>query len=489
VPSSPITKVLEHLRKTMLLREEDHLSDGQLLDRFLKKRDDADDAAFAALVRRHGPMVWGVCLRIVGHTDDAEDAFQATFLILVRKAAAIKPRDAVGNWLYGVASHASLKARTASARVRAKEKQVTSMPEPAKDQRDDREELQRLLDQALGVLPDKYRLPVVLCDLEGRTRKEVAAQLKIPEGTLSSRLATAHQMLAKRLARRGLVVSGGSLAALFAQNAASASVPPAVVSSTIKTAILVAASKWAVAGVASTKVAALTEGVMKAMLLTKLKVATATVLIISLLAVAGTLISGHISAAQQGQAENVADGGRKGDSNGLGAGAVEKERDFKKQPEELDNELMTKAAQEVSTTPGAPEKKLTVASSDQKAFQGRWRLLQGRGRIAEDEPNWHFEEGKKIWFGYFVAVASPKDFKRGRTATYKLDPSQHPKTIDVTLEDGKEVRGIYLLADDALIICLSKAGAARPSAFTAGTEAGEELLLFQREEPKAKKSK
>jgi DNA-directed RNA polymerase specialized sigma24 family protein len=115
--------------------------------------------------------------------------------------------------------------------VRAKEKQVTSMPESPKEPRDDREELQVLLDQELSALPDKYRLPVVLCDLEGRTRKEVAAQLKIPEGTLSSRLATAHQMLAKRLARHGLAVSGGSVAALLAQDAAAAYVPASLVSS------------------------------------------------------------------------------------------------------------------------------------------------------------------------------------------------------------------------------------------------------------------
>jgi len=276
VPNSPVIQVVEHLRKTVLRREDDTLSDGQLLSRFLQEH---DEAAFAAIVRRHGPMVWGVCRRIVGHAADAEDAFQAAFLILVGKAATVEQPETVGNWLYGVACHAAFKARTTSARVRANEKQVTSMPEPAMDSRDDREELQRLLDQELIALPDKYRLPVVLCDLEGRTRKAVAAQLKIPEGTLSSRLSTAHQMLAKRLARHGLAVSGGSLAALLAQNAASACVPAAVVSSTIKTATLVAASNGAVAGVVSTKVAALTEGVLKSMFLTKLKLVAVTLTI------------------------------------------------------------------------------------------------------------------------------------------------------------------------------------------------------------------
>jgi len=295
---------MERLRKTVLRRDEDSLSDGQLLDSFVRTR---DEAAFAALVRRHGPMVWGVCLRIVGRAADAEDAFQATFLILVRKAAAVKPREAVGNWLYGVARHAALKARTACSKVRAREKQVTTMPEPAADWCDAREELHVHLDQELSRLPDKYRLPLVLCDLECRTRKDVAAQLKIPQGTLSSRLATAHQMLAKRLARHGLAVTGASLAAFFAQNAASASVPVSVVSSTVKTATLVAASQGGVTGVVETKVAALTEGVMKAMFLAKLKAVTAMLLVAGMIAFGAGLLVHHTSAGQQTKAEENAD--------------------------------------------------------------------------------------------------------------------------------------------------------------------------------------
>jgi RNA polymerase sigma factor (sigma-70 family) len=297
VPGSPLVKVMEHLRKTVLRREEESLSDGQLVDRFVEKR---DEVAFAALVRRHGPMVWGVCQRIVGNHEDADDAFQAAFLVLVRKAAAVKPREAVGNWLYGVACHTALKARAASSKVRSKEKQVTSMPEPARERNDDREELQRLFDQELSAMPDKYRLPVVLCELEGRTRKAVAAQLKVPQGTLSSRLATAHRMLAKRLARRGLAVSGGSLAALFAQNAASACVPAAVVASTIKNATLVAASNGAVAGVVSARVAALTAGAMKAMLISKLKPVIAVVMVLGF-GTGATVHTYRTASAQSGQ--------------------------------------------------------------------------------------------------------------------------------------------------------------------------------------------
>ena len=121
-------------------------------------------------------------------------------------------------------------------------------------------------------------------------------------------------------------------------------------------------------------------------------------------------------------------------------------------------------------------------------IHGLWRLTGVRNGVPEREPDWRFEDGT-IVFSYFVAVASPIDLKRGVSATYKLDPSQKPSTIDLKLGSGQEVRGIYLLADDVLIICLSKPGAARPSEFILNTEVGQELLVFQREEPKARNLK
>src|SRR5437660_2715419 len=145
-------------------------SDGQLLHGFCTRR---DEAAFAALVRRHGPMVLGVCRRVLRNEHDAEDAFQATFLVLARKAASVRPREMVGNWLYGVAYRTALEARRAAARRRRKESQVR---EPAQaETADDRwQELRPVLDRELAGLPDRYRVALVLCDLEGKTRKEVA---------------------------------------------------------------------------------------------------------------------------------------------------------------------------------------------------------------------------------------------------------------------------------------------------------------------------
>ena len=142
--------VLERLRKAALARDGCGLSDGQLLERYLTDR---DAAAFAALVRRHGPMVWGVCRRVAGNGPDAEDAFQATFLVLVRKAGSLRSRELVGNWLYGVAYRTALKARTVAARRRARERQVEQMPHPEVGPDEAWSDLQPLLDRELERLP------------------------------------------------------------------------------------------------------------------------------------------------------------------------------------------------------------------------------------------------------------------------------------------------------------------------------------------------
>jgi RNA polymerase sigma factor (sigma-70 family) len=257
--------VLQHLRRTAMLQDGAGLTDGQLLGCFIEQR---DEIAFAALVRRHGPMVWGVCRRVLGNHHDAEDAFQAAFLVLIRKAASIVPREMVGNWLYGVAHTTALRAKVLAAKRRAKERQVAYLPEieVVEQGPDFWCALQPLLDQELSRLPVKYRVPIVLCDLEGKSLKEAARQLGWPHGTVAGRLARARALLAKRLARHGLAVSGGALAAVLTQNVVSAGVPVSVVSSAIQAGALVAARQAVLAGVVSPQVAALTEGVVKAML-------------------------------------------------------------------------------------------------------------------------------------------------------------------------------------------------------------------------------
>src|SRR5205814_1898208 len=168
------------------------------------------------------PMVWGVCRRILSNHHDAEDALQATFLVLIRKAASVRPNSMVGNWLYGVARQTALKARATAAKRRTRVRQVVDMPDPAAKEQELSGDLHALLDQELSRLPDKYRVAIVLCDLEGETRKQAARQLGLPEGTLSARLARGRAMLAKRLSRHGLTISAGTLAAVITHNAASA---------------------------------------------------------------------------------------------------------------------------------------------------------------------------------------------------------------------------------------------------------------------------
>src|SRR5262245_23074514 len=278
--TSQMSDVIQHLRSAVLQDDGAGLTEGQLLEGFLSRQ---DEAALAALVLRHAPMVWGVCRRILRNDHDAEDAFQATFLVLVKKAASIAYPELLANWLYGVAYQTARKARATAARRRARERQVPEMPEPVVEPRGPQHDLQSLLDQELSRLPAKYRVPIVLCDLEGKTRPEAARELGCPEGTVAGRLARARGMLAKRLVRHGLVLSGGSLAAALVQEAASACVPTAVLSSTIKAASLFAAGPAAAPGGSSAAVAALTEGVLQSMWLTKLKTAVALLLAVLVL--------------------------------------------------------------------------------------------------------------------------------------------------------------------------------------------------------------
>jgi RNA polymerase sigma factor (sigma-70 family) len=264
---------MAHVRSVMVNQDAAGLGDGELLKRYVRHK---DEAALEVLVRRHGPMVMGVCRRVLHHAHDAEDAFQATFLVLVRKAATLQAPGMIGSWLYGVAYRTALDARKAAAKRRAKEAKVAAHSPIPEDTWAD---LRPVLDQELERLPDKYRAVVVLCDLEGKTRREAARHLGCPEGTVASRLASARTLLAKRLLRHGLSISGGALAAVLSQNA-SACVPTAVVASTTHAAAALAAGQ-AMAGLISANILALTEGVVKSMFLTKLKIAGALTLTVA----------------------------------------------------------------------------------------------------------------------------------------------------------------------------------------------------------------
>jgi RNA polymerase sigma factor (sigma-70 family) len=284
--------LLRHLRQASLLQ--DSLTDGRLLEDFISRR---DDAAFTALLRRHGPMVWGVCRRTLTNDADAEDAFQATFLVLVRKAASLARRAAVANWLYGVARRTALKAKAMNLSRRAKERAAGAIPRPAAEEEIWQELLPRL-DDELSRLPDRYRTAIVLCDLEGMTVRDAAGRLRCPQGTVASRLARGRALLARRLARRGPALSGAVLAAAFTRGAASAGMPPPrVVAFTTRAAKLAAAGQTA--GALSAGVAALTEGVLKTMLLTKLRLTTVIVLALAVLGTGAGLFLGYGQAGEK----------------------------------------------------------------------------------------------------------------------------------------------------------------------------------------------
>ena len=268
MPTSPLEPLLQHVRRAAPPPEAS-LTDGQLVDLFLAAR---DEAAFAELVRRHGPMVLGVCRRVLGHAQDAEDAFQAAFLVLARKAASVVPREMVGNWLHGVAYRTALKAKSLAARRRDKERQVVEMPRPEQPDADALADLQARLDRELDRLPANYRAAVVLCDLEGKPRHEAAVQLGVPEGTLSSRLARGRRLLSRRLG------APGAIGVTISECGATAQVPSSLMVSTVKAGVLLASGE-AAAAVAPATVVAITEGVLHAMFLDKLKWLMATVVV------------------------------------------------------------------------------------------------------------------------------------------------------------------------------------------------------------------
>jgi RNA polymerase sigma factor (sigma-70 family) len=248
----------------MAVSTADAVEDQQLLDRFVKRR---DEAAFEALLRRYGHLVWGLCRRILNDHHDADDAFQATFLVLVRKAGLIGRRDLLGPWLYGVAYRIAVRARTSAAKRHAREQQVRTKTHTDPGMDLEWRDLRNVLDEEVQRLPEKYRVPFILCHLEGKTNEEAARLLGCPKGTILSRLARARERLRLRLTRRGLMFSAGGLSALLTYEAA-VGAPVGLTGSTLKAALPIVSGQ--AAGVVAAPVAALIQGELKTMLISKL---------------------------------------------------------------------------------------------------------------------------------------------------------------------------------------------------------------------------
>jgi RNA polymerase sigma factor (sigma-70 family) len=290
-----LADVLEHLRRVVGPRAAAGTTDHDLLERFVTRR---EPAAFEALLAWHGPMVLRVCHGLLADPHAVEDAFQATFLVLLRRAASIRRRELLANWLYGVAHRVARRARANAFRQKAREQDgVDALAAKPTDDPEARD-LGRVLHEELDRLPAKYRSPLILCYLRGMTQAEAAAELGWTSGAVRGRLDRARQRLQSRLARRGVGPSAGVLAAALAGDAEG--MPPALVTRILDAAVRTAAGEAARGGLVAPSAVALAEGVVRSMVLTKVKIGVTLVLALAVLTGGTGVIRHQWLAAQQG---------------------------------------------------------------------------------------------------------------------------------------------------------------------------------------------
>jgi RNA polymerase sigma factor (sigma-70 family) len=402
------------------------LPDDQLLERFVRLR---DETAFEALLHRHGPLVFGVCRKLLYDVHDAEDAFQATFLVLARKAGSVAPRSLVGHWLYGVASRVAARARKTALR-RARElsgADLSAVPGAAEEADSD---LAPLLHEEVRRLPNKYRLPVVLCYLEGKTNEEAAHQLQWPVGTVKGRLNRARALLRVRLTRRGLVLSAGWLTAALVP--AASAVPAGLVEVTAKAGMCFAAGDAAAGGLASAQAVALTKGVLHTMFLSKLKIVAALVLSVAVLAGSGAIVH-HTVAAEPARADEQ-------------------------------------------------DKTADKAKEDKDAILGDWKVAEVE---VDGKDGAGTQKGEEFKGAMMTITADKIVLKRGEKSIdlgYQLDPAAKPKAIDLDNGIGKSWMGVYSLDGNTLKICWPREpGGDRPA--EVGTKEGSNsyLVVLKRE--------
>ncbi|HLN31397.1 MAG TPA: sigma-70 family RNA polymerase sigma factor [Gemmataceae bacterium] len=277
-------------------------ADGELLRQFTLHR---DQPAFAALVRRHGRLVWGVCRHVLRHDQDAEDAFQATFLVLALKAGSIRKQETVASWLHGAAYRRAMQIKRKAARRRAHEDRARQDRSGNSSSEEALRDLQELLDLEVQRLPDKYRAPFVLCCLEGMSKAEAASQLGWKEGTVSGRLARARLQLLQRLAKQGVALSAALSVAALATTAASAAPPAELVQATVRT-MMAVVQQGTLSGVVSTEIVSTVRGVSRALAAAKIKVITALLLMAGAAAGSATVLLQPAGVVQQAVAKQEA---------------------------------------------------------------------------------------------------------------------------------------------------------------------------------------
>jgi RNA polymerase sigma factor (sigma-70 family) len=396
-----------------------NVSDADLLERFVTSR---DEAAFATLMARHGPMVFGVCRRLLRHAQDAEDAFQATFLILVRKAASIGKRELLGNWLYGVAMRVASRTRVIAAKHRTREAMNMERSAEARCEPVEPTDVSATIAEEVQRLPAKYRIPIVLYYLEGNTSEDVAGMLHCPLGTIKTRLSRAREMLRNRLTRRGLALSAAAFSTALLAETPAASLPPALIDSTLKAAMSFAAGDAAAGGCVSATESALTKGVLHTMFVTKMKIGAASVLALSVLIGGVGTFAYHLRATE-------------------------------------DN-----------------AKKL-----DKEKIQGEWKVdsAKANGQAPQGE------EADRIKDATWTITADKITitFKgEDRISTYEIDPAAKPKTIDIMSEKEGTFKGIYKVEGDTLTICsaIGRPARERPTEFDSKEGSGTMLIVLKR---------
>jgi len=291
-----LNRVVEYLRRAAGPKGASALADSQLLERFVEE---GDAAAFEVLVWRHGGMVLHVCRRHLRRHHDVEDAFQATFLVLVRRARSIRKGQSLSSWLYKVAYRVAVRARREAARRIDVEESLLARQVPEASTHVSKADLSLVVLEELNRLREKYRLPLVLCYLKGLTTAEAAKQLGCPEGTIHSRMSAARDQIRKRLTRRGFTLPAAGLGTLFCTSADAAVVPARLVTAAMQT-VLAAKSGKALVGGAAPKIVALAEGVLKSMLMTKLRLGGLALVALCVISVAVGQLMPVVFADKQG---------------------------------------------------------------------------------------------------------------------------------------------------------------------------------------------
>jgi RNA polymerase sigma factor (sigma-70 family) len=440
--------LLSFIRRLPVAHGHSELPDVELLRRFAVT---GEESAFVALMHRHGAMVLSVCQSVLREGPDAEDAFQATFLVLVRSARTIRKPPSLASWLHGVAHRLATKVRAEAARRRAHERKALPMPNGEPHQDVDWRDLRPMLHDEVARLPERYRLPFVLCHLEGKTNEEAAGLLGLPRGTILSRLSRARERLRGRLERRGLAPTSASLAALLARGPAGAAVPAVLAEGTLRAALAFTTSQGAAGGVAA-PVLALVNGSLRAAALTVRLKLTAGVALAAALAAAGAGMLVVKARAPGG------DGGAPGRGQAVEAAAHERPRPNGRSsaPSGEDTER-ARGAWVVATAEHRGRATDALTSRSLVLAGDRFTLGPGRDEVGGIIP------------------------RRALEGSVTLAPGS-PNRIDLIDQAGWRLRGIYDLRGDDLRICLSEESSEeRPAEFTTGPAVNQLLLGLKRE--------